>query len=492
MGKIKDISTEKSRPSVGYGKYDFDTICAGIFFMISNPGHIGKLHKFLDADYFYVGDESPQSQGLRVLVKILHDMRLDKAVGITGINPVSFDSFVKCTSDTEANQAARELFKAMLSNPKIHEKSTDRTCQKIFLDYLKVIQIVKWSETFMPKYKTGDMAGATKEVKDLMGGLNQVQFYDVTEAIDTTTLDLSGLRDLMSVALGSTGDIFLIGNDELDHAIGGFERRALHLFIGATNSGKSQMTHHLIRRSVAQNMTVHVTFVEDRPKSVYRRLYAALTGIPVNTLKYQWGTLTDEQKASIEKAKETVARFVKVDFGYGDGLDTIHQRKIEYDMERLAKGMKPYDVDIIDYTGHISESAMGDKMYEKYRNAFAARKNFALINDKIVFDFAQLNRMGFQKKQDGIAVNHGDLAGGFDLAQVCDNIIAINRSPAEEKNCTARLTPTKVKDGEVRPNGYKVGTQFECARWIMNTEDAGTFANTTPAPIPEVELKVAI
>ena len=134
----------------------------------------------------------------------------------------------------------------------------------------------------------------------------------------------------------------------------------------------------------------------------------------------------------------------------------------------MSKGLVPYDVDIVDYSGHIAVKSTGDKMYEKYRNAFAERKNFCLLHNKIGFDFAQLNRSGFQKKEQGVLVSHGDLAGAYDLSQVCDNIIAFYRTADHEANHDIQLLITKVKDGEVTPKGYTVGENFKCARWDMN------------------------
>ena len=272
----------------------------------------------------------------------------------------------------------------------------------------------------------------------------------------------------LAVNVEKKGEIFLLGNAALDRDLGGFERRALHLFCGATNSGKSMMSQHLISRAIEQGMATHIAVVEDRPKSFMRRLVANISGVEINRLKYpKLTTFTADEIIKITEAKRKIVQFVCIDYAYGESLDTIHRRKIDYDNDRQSKQLQPYDVDIVDYSGHIADKSMGDKMYEKYRNAFANRKNFALMHNKIAFDFAQLNREGFKKREQQVKSSHGDLAGSYDLSQVCDNIIVLHRGEEDVAGNDITLLITKVKDGAMAHTGYRVGTNFACARWDM-------------------------
>src|SRR5690606_15820435 len=104
-------------------------------------------------------------------------------------------------------------------------------------------------------------------------------------------------------------------------------------------------------------------------------------------------------------------------------------------------------INICDYTGHIAESSSGDKTYEKMRNAFAERKNYALIHNKICFDFAQVNREGSKNQYIDKILTHNDLAGSFNLAQVCDNIISLNRTQQDRIDYTSQLHVCKARDG---------------------------------------------
>ena len=456
----------EQKQTTSYSKFDFDTICAGILFLVQNPSHIDRLHKHLDADRFFPHDDNINIKALRFIVKTIHEIR--KHDGISLMSEGFLSAKLKMNMDSEVATTAQRLWGAIMSDPKYSRDSQDRGCQKIFLDFLRVVEIIKWSEKFSQQYKTGHIADAVKGMKDLTGMLDQIRFDSVEVIADLEHMTTEKLLAFLAVSeIG--GDIFYLGCKDLDDDLGGFERRALHVFIGATNSGKSMMSHHLISRSIAQNLTVHITICEDRPKSFMRRLLSNISGVEIKRLKYRTKSLTPQEVKDVEYAKDRINQFVKIDFGYGESLDEIHRRKLDYDAERIAKGLKAYDVDIVDYTGHIADKAQGEKTYEKFRNAFAERKNFALINNKIAFDFAQVNRGGFQKQRgkDVAPLNHGDLAGSYDLSQVCDNIISINRSDDDKDKNEVLLMISKVKDGIIRRVGYRVGANWDYARWDM-------------------------
>lgn len=457
----------EQKATSSYSRFDFDSICSGVLFLVKNPEYVEKLHKQLDADRFFPNDESPNVKALRFIVKTILDIRQYHG-GSVMISEGYVADRVKSNMDSDTQKAASMLWTSIMCDPKYTRDASDRGIQQTFLDFLRVVEIIKWSEKFAGDYKRGHIANAVRGMKDLTALLDTIRFDGVEAISDLSEMDLTGL--LKFLAASEKGeDIFFLGCKELDTDLGGFERRALHVFIGATNSGKSMMSHHLIRQAIAQNKTVHITICEDRPQSFMRRLVAAISGIEIRRLKHESQSFTPDEIKTIEYAKNQLTQYVRIDYGYGESLETIHRRKLEYDAERVAKGLPAYDIDIVDYTGHIADKAPGEKTYEKFRNAFAERKNFALINNKIVFDFAQVNRGGFQKQRgkEVAPLNHGDLAGSYDLSQVCDNIISINRSDDNKDQNEVLLVISKVKDGIMKRVGYKVGENWKCARWEM-------------------------
>ena len=229
------------------------------------------------------------------------------------------------------------------------------------------------------------------------------------------------------------------------------------------------MAHHILRQSIKQKKFVHITCVEDRPKSFARRLVAALTGIEIRKLRMEFDTLTELEKKYIQNAKKLIKTYVKVEFVYGESVDSVHKRKLDYDLWRKSKGLPPVTVDIIDYTAHIASFCAGDKKHEQLLKAYAARKDFALKYNKIVFDFAQVNREGNHKMSDEKILTHGDLAGGYDLATVCDYIFSINRNARDQDMNKAKLFVSKGRDGG--GGTFSVTTDFGRARWKMDGDD---------------------
>ena len=259
-----------------------------------------------------------------------------------------------------------------------------------------------------------------------------------------------------------------LGCKGLDSQIGGFEKQTLNLFISVTNGGKTMMSHHLIRQCLINRVPAFVACVEDRRDSFIRKIVACYTGIEIWRLK-KLQDLTQSERNSIVECMKLMDELIRVEFIYGESVSAIHKASSEYDLDLTLKGKinKIPVVHIVDYTGHIAGKASGDKMYEKMRAAYGERKDYALKNHKICFDFAQVNREGSKKLGDSQYLSQTDLAGAFDIAQVCDNIITINRSAQNVTNQTCVLALTKCRDGAVGVK-IQVGTDFAKARYNMD------------------------
>jgi hypothetical protein len=238
-----------------------------------------------------------------------------------------------------------------------------------------------------------------------------------------------------------------------------------------TVTHNTMMAHHLIRQCLLLRIPAFVACVEDRKDSFIRKAVSCYTGIPMNMLKKP-NELTQSQIDQIQEYMKLLNEYVRVEFLYGESVDAVHKAAMEYDMEcRLAgKENRIPIVNIVDYSGHIAGRSFGDKTYEKMRAAYGARKDYALKHKKICFDFAQVNREGGKRLGDNHHLTQTDLAGAFDIAQVCDNIITINRGQKEMDNKQCVLFLTKCRDGA---SGIKirVGTDFSHARYNMKDWD---------------------
>lgn len=230
----------------------------------------------------------------------------------------------------------------------------------------------------------------------------------------------------------------------------------------------SQCCSHLVQQCVIQRKYAHVTLVEDRKKTFLPRVLSGLSRIPIRRLKKEFGLLTPEEKARFDKAVVAMRTFIKLEFLYDSSVSEIHRRKAEWLKYCQAHSLPLPAVDIVDYSGHVAMTAVGDKSYEKYLSAYTARKNYALKNEIIGIDFAQVNRAGSQKMSGEDIITKNDLASSFDIARVCDNIITINRNDDQKIKNKAVWYIAKIRDGgEIDGNKFECDTNFDYGHYDL-------------------------
>lgn len=446
-------------------KFDYNTICAGVLRMIQKPELFRRYKKFTeDTEFFFYNDISKPAKSLRNLISQLLSMDSEGKTGDLSIE--SFDSFLALMPEGEARDDVRNLYARMRVDDIVKAKAADDGCFRNFLDYLKTLRIAKHATPMFQEYQAGNADKASEHMANALAEINEIK--------DPAVYNFDPVKNYEDVMLGKDvgyiQEVLYLGCEPLDNAIGGFETQTLNVFISMPNGGKSTMCHHIIKRCFEQRKKVHVTCVEDRPKSFLCKLTACITGIPVSRLRKEYRSLTSSELADIERVKKLMAEYLKVDFVYGQGVDMIHKAKLEYDLECKVKGNPAPVVDIIDYTGHIAGQSYGDKMYEKMRTAYGARKDFVLANNKIGFDFAQVNREGTRRANGDDSLTMADLAGSFDIAQVCDNIISINRNMVDRTEHKATLYVAKARDGEAG-GIFRITTKYHIAQYDMNNAE---------------------
>jgi hypothetical protein len=489
MAEFKKNERESQR--VAYSKFDLDIICAGILIFLKNPAQLDVLYHYIKPELMIYGDDSLQVRAIRFIYSHILDIR--KTEGSSALTATHLESRLRSHIDSDDTKAAQALFTQILKDQKYHQKAEDSGCRQLFLDFLKSIKMFEWADDFGPKWKKGHVDLAVNTIDKLTSDLKKISYNNRETSIDFGSLEVSNIVDIVAES-DDPRDQFDLGVPGLYNDIGPFTRGTLCLFVGSTGSGKSQMSHHIIRMAIQQRKYVHCAVLEDTLESFMRKEIASLTGIKVDRLrefKKPGKSITDKEKELIIQAKASLAEYVKVDLMYGMSTENIHQLKLEYDAERVAKGKEPYSIDIVDYTGHVADKSgnQSNQMYEKMRIAFGMRKDFCLLNGKTGFDFAQVNRPGETKKEAGFMLKLSDVAASFDILQVCDNVITINRSPDDKDDNNATLLVVKARDGVYKKNGYKVGTEFDRSRWDMNkhvNRSTGEIDDATPIGNSEI------
>jgi len=444
-------------------RFNFDDIASGLVRMVNEIKLTEKFWTHIDPDFFFNGDKTARVRAFREILKEFKKICLND--GPSFVTRTYLGSRLGYSLIEDKDEVV-SLYNSIFADEEIRQKSVDEGTFGIFLDYLKVIHLLKWSKPFMSDYREGNIQAAINSMRELVPIIDRIKLGEEF-VFDPDTIEQYLADDVNSV----NKNLFL-GSPTLDEGIGGFESQTLNLFISVTGGGKTMMTHHLLRRAIIQKMTVHVAVVEDRPKSFSRRLVAALTGISIKRLKTQFHQLSSIELNEIHMAKQLIKKYIKVEFIYGESVDSVHKRKLDYDAERKRLGEEPCQIDIVDYTGHIAKYSPGSKPYEKMLAAFSARKDFALKYNKIAFDSAQINREGLHRLEDEThSLTHGDLAGGFDLSSVCDNIISINRTTRQKEEQKATLHLSKGRDSHAGLT-VKITTDFGRAQWKMEDEIA--------------------
>lgn len=450
-------------------RFDFKCVMAGFFRIIENPDLYHRYKDYLEPNLFYYNDVSNDTTSLRILINSFHDMMKEEKTEKPSL--VAFRDYLasyKSDSD-ERYKNARQMYSQYYASKEIRDRINDEGSFDLFRDYLKIMRFIKHQTDIFDSYNAGDMTSAVEFMGKAINEINELK------SGQETLFDPNDLESFLFESANDYSPSLLLGITPIDSSMGGFEERTLNLFMSVTNGGKSMMAHHIIKQAMKQRMHVHITCVEDRPKSFARKLTSCLTGIEINRLKAFSGKNPDkpstDEREKIKKAQEFMKEFLKVDFIYGQSVEYIHKRKLEYDLDCKIKNKAAPKVDIIDYTGHIAAKSYGDKMYEQMRNAYGQRKDFALETGKICFDFAQVNREGGRRLGDKKSLDATDLAGSYDLAQVCDNIISINRSEFDKTNNAARLKIVKARDGEVG-NEFQITTNFAAAQMVKEGSDS--------------------
>jgi replicative DNA helicase len=468
-------------------RYHFNTVCAGVLRSICKPAEFARLYPFMDEDLFFKDDNNDQAVALRETIKTAKLIFLENSSSVTALKiDALLERFQTLNIDKEKGLSLRGQVQVWMQTSEIKSKMESDDTLDTFISYLKAIQFAKHSNALYKNYQEGKIPEAIKNMETILAQVNKLG-ESMSEQID---LSPAGVWSFLESNKTQThvipvDKLYMGENTQLDKHINGFEKQTLNVIIAPTGGGKSMFCHHLLRRAIAQNMRVHLFCVEDRYKSFIYKFIAAQTGIRMGKLKAM--NLQAEEANMVRQAIQNLNKYVKVQFLYGHSIDTIHQLTLEYDTEQRAKGQEPPFIHIVDYTGHIAGFSRGEKTHEKIRAAYAARKDFALKHNKMCFDFAQINREGNKRVREESIITHADLAGAYDLSQVCDNIISINRGPSDITSNTATLHISKARDGE--QGKFSVKTDFGSARFDMEYQEVNNpltsgLANVTNIKTP--------
>jgi len=289
--------------------------------------------------------------------------------------------------------------------------------------------------------------------------------------VDNLGLDLFNQIDKFAEDVSKSDECISTGWKWLDTKLnGGFlsKGRALYVFSGQTNVGKSIFLGNIAANIAAQGKTVIVISLE-MPETVYgKRISSKITKIPVNELSNR----TSELKETLNAYKEQNpnARIIFKEFP----PKSVTVGHIKAFIKKLInKGIKP-DAVVLDYLNLIA-STEGDNSYEKVKDITEQTRALSYVFECPFISATQLNRSGINKEPD-----LDNISESMGLGHTADVIISIFREDGDDQLGILRTSMMKNRFGD------KSGVQLMRIEYLTltlceETDHFGDDAETTKA-----------
>lgn len=212
--------------------------------------------------------------------------------------------------------------------------------------------------------------------------------------------------------------------------------RALYVFSGQTNVGKSIFLGNIAANIAAQGKTVLVISLE-MPETVYgKRIGSKLTKIPFKDLQNKSNELKETLYAY--KEQNPNARIIFKEFP-PKSVTVNHVRA--YIKKLISKGIKP-DAIVLDYLNLIA-SVEGDNSYEKVKSVAEHIRASTYIFSCPIITATQLNRAGYN-----VEPGLDQVSESLGLGMTADVMIGIFQEEGDEELGVLRISMMKNRFGD--------------------------------------------
>jgi len=253
-------------------------------------------------------------------------------------------------------------------------------------------------------------------------------------------LDLYNDIDKVCDYLNSVEETIPSSWNWFDEAVGGGflkSGRALYVFVGQTNIGKSIFLGNIATNIAKQNKTVLLVSLEMSEMLYAKRLCSNVTKIPLSTIHLETTTLKNE--INLIKNNNGGRVLIK-EFP----PSTITPRQLQAFVKKIEdKGIK-IDAIVIDYI-NLLHSPIGSNSYERVKYATEQIRAMSYTFTCPVISASQLNRTGTH-------VNNPDLttiSESLGLAMTADVMVSIFQSDEDRELGIIRLGMMKNRLGPV-------------------------------------------
>lgn len=251
---------------------------------------------------------------------------------------------------------------------------------------------------------------------------------------------------------------------------GGFleHGRAIYVFAGETNIGKSIFLGNIAKNIADQGKTVLLISLEMSELVYAKRITTNLTQIPIKQLHSR----TDEIRSAVEQYKQTNSegRVIVKEFP----PSTITCRHLKGYIKKIVdKGIKP-DAIVLDYV-NLLRAETGVNSYERIKYATEELRALSYVFECPIITATQLNRSGYNEVNPGL-----DTVGeSYGLAATADAIFSIWREEEDVDLGVLRLGVMKNRFAEnygsiMMEIDYETLSLKEATEQLQNIDMTGT------------------
>jgi replicative DNA helicase len=232
--------------------------------------------------------------------------------------------------------------------------------------------------------------------------------------------ELYGDSELMFEDILSTDTFISSGWKWVDDAIGGGFRergKALYMFAGQANIGKSIFLGNVAANIAEQNKTVLVISLEMSEMLYAQRISSNITKIPMSSFKHEVPTLRQalkENKQKLPKSKIFIKEFPP---------STITPKQLAAFIKKLKDSGEEIDAIVIDYIS-LLHSTQGVNSYERGKYICEQVRAMSYIFGCPIISAAQLGRQVYNTDNPGME----GIAESISVAQTADVIWSIFQS----------------------------------------------------------------
>lgn len=240
---------------------------------------------------------------------------------------------------------------------------------------------------------------------------------------------------------------------------GGFleNGKALYIFIGETNVGKSIFLGNIAANVALQGKTALVISLEMSEIMYGMRFASKLTKIPMFELKTDFNNLKDqleEVKKQNKKSKILIKEFPP---------STISPFQVSAYLKKLSQRGIKVDCLILDYL-NLMNSPNGDTMYERVKHISEQLRAISYTHKVPIISASQIQRGAFSKESPSLE----SISEGISLANTADAIFNIWQSDEDKENGYINMGIAKNRFG---PNFGSTLLKIDYTTLTLEEED---------------------